>query len=263
MMKGIILAGGSGTRLDPLTRVVSKQLLPVYNKPMIFYPLSILIDADITEILIITTPEDQHLFSKLLGDGGHLCINIHYATQTTPNGLAEAFIIGEDFIGDDNVALILGDNLFCGSDIEEYLTAAKDITNKGGACIFAYPVNDPSRYGVVEILDGRVIDIVEKPQHPRSNLAIPGLYFYDNKVISFAKRLQPSARGELEITDLHRAYWEEDRLAVCELPRGLAWFDMGTFESLHSAASYVQAIEHRQGIKVGCVLEACRRRGLR
>lgn len=262
-MKGIILAGGSGTRLDPLTKVVSKQLLPVYNKPMIFYPLSILIDADIKEILIITTPEDQHLFFKLLGNGDNLGINIYYAIQPKPNGLAEAFIIGEDFIGDDNVVLILGDNLLCGNNMEEYLTTAKNLISQGGACIFAYPVNDPSRYGVVEIDDGKIVDIVEKPLNPRSNLAIPGLYFYDNKVISIAKNLKPSARGELEITDIHRSYWADDKLSVCEMSRGMAWLDMGTFESLHSAASYVQAIEQRQGIKIGCVIEACRRKGLR
>ena len=261
-MKGIILAGGSGTRLDPLTMVVSKQLLPVYNKPMIFYPLSTLIDAGVDEVLIITRPEDQHLFFRLLGNGEPFGINIYYATQSAPNGLAEAFIIGEDFIGEDNVVLMLGDNLLCGNNMEEYLSTAKDLISKGGACVFAYPVSDPSRYGVVEIVDGKVVDIVEKPQNPRSNLAIPGLYFYDNNVVAIAKSLKPSDRGELEITDVHRSYWADNKLFVCEMSRGMAWLDMGTFESLHSAASYVQAIEQRQGIKIGCINEACRRRGL-
>lgn len=261
-MKGIILAGGSGTRLHPLTVAVSKQLLPVYNKPMIFYPLSTLIEAGVNEVLIITTPEDQHLFKKLLGNGNNLGINIYYAIQPKPNGIAEAFIIGQDFIGNGNVVLILGDNLLCGNDIEEYLLTAKNLISQGGACIFACPVTDPSRYGVVEIVDGKVVDITEKPKSTRSNLAIPGLYFYDNNVISIAKSLRPSSRGELEVTDIHKAYWADNKLAVCEMSRGMAWLDMGTFEALHSAASYVQAIEQRQGIKVGCVLDACRRKGL-
>ena len=261
-MKGIILAGGSGTRLNPITKAVSKQLLPVYNKPMIYYPLSTLIEANVREILVITTPDDQCNFRKLLGDGKDLGINITYAVQPRPNGLAEAFIIGQEFIGGDNVALILGDNLICGGAVDEYLIRATELMEDNGACIFAYPVKDPERYGVVEIKDGKILDIVEKPSHPVSNMAIPGLYFFDNDVVTIAKSLQPSSRGELEITDVHKAYWRNDKLVVCELSRGLAWLDMGTFESLHNASSYIQAMEQRQGIRVGCIYETCYRKGL-
>lgn len=252
-MKGIILAGGSGTRLHPLTLAVSKQLLPVYDKPMIFYPLSILMLANIKEILFITTPQDQPLFQKLLGDGSHLNCSFQYAIQEVPNGLAQAFVIGEDFIGKDKVALILGDNIFYGAGISRLLQSHGD---PDGGVIFAYQVSDPERYGVVTFdEDFKAISIEEKPQNPKSNYAVPGLYFYDNEVIQIAKSLQPSARGEYEITDINKVYLEKNKLTVGILNRGTAWLDTGTFASLMQAGQFVQVIEERQGLKIGCIEE--------
>jgi len=250
-MKGIILAGGSGTRLHPLTLAVSKQLMPVYNKPMIYYPLSTLMHAGIREILFITTPNDQPLFKHLLGDGSKLGCRFEYQIQHEPNGLAQAFVIGKQFIGNDNVALILGDNIFFGGGMGEKLESSND---PDGGLIFAYGVLDPERYGVVEFDNqGKAISIEEKPENPKSNYAVPGLYFYDNEVIKIAENLKPSARGEYEITDVNQEYLKSGKLQVKTLPRGIAWLDTGTFTSLIQASNFVQTIEERQGFGVGCI----------
>ena len=252
-MKGIILAGGSGTRLHPLTLAVSKQLMPVYDKPMIYYPLSILMMAGINEVLIITTPHDQSMFQKLLGDGKGLGCEFHYAIQDVPNGLAQAFVIGEKFIGNDKVALILGDNIFYGTGLQHLLQQNSD---PDGGMVFAYHVSDPERYGVVEFdQDNKAISIEEKPLKPKSNFAVPGLYFYDNEVIRIAKSLKPSPRGEYEITDVNKEYLQAGRLKVGILDKGTAWLDTGTFTSLMQAGHFVQVIEERQGLKIGCIEE--------
>ena len=252
-MKGIILAGGSGTRLHPLTLAVSKQLMPVYDKPMIYYPLSTLMMSGIHDILIISTPHDMPLFQKLLGDGQQLGCNFSYAMQPQPEGLAQAFTIGSDFIGQDKVALVLGDNIFYGSELDKQLQNNND---PDGGIVYAYHVHDPQRYGVVEFnQEQKVTSIEEKPQKPKSNYAIPGLYFYDNKVIDIARELQPSARGEYEITDVNKAYLSEGKLQVSILSRGTAWLDTGTFDSLMQAGTFVQLIEQRQGQKIGCIEE--------
>ncbi|MVN76396.1 glucose-1-phosphate thymidylyltransferase RfbA [Hymenobacter sp. HMF4947] len=258
-MKGIILAGGSGTRLHPLTLAVSKQLMPVYDKPMVYYPLSLLMMAGIRDILIITTPHDQAQFQKLLGDGQNLGCNFQYVVQAVPNGLAQAFVLGADFIGTDSVALVLGDNIFHGEGLEPLLKANSD---PEGGVVYAYHVHDPERYGVVEFDEDKVaLSIEEKPAKPKSNYAVPGLYFYDNDVVEIAKNLEPSPRGEYEITDVNREYLRRGKLKVGILGRGTAWLDTGTFESLMQAGEFVRVLEQRQGLKVGSIEEAAYRQG--
>ena len=258
-MKGIVLAGGSGTRLHPLTLAISKQLMPVYDKPMIYYPISVLMLAGINKILIISTPQDLPLFKRLLGDGEKLGCDFQYAVQENPNGLAEAFIIGEKFIGKDKVALILGDNIFYGSGLPKLLKANN---NPDGGVVYAYHVTDPERYGVVQFDENfKAISIEEKPLKPKSNYAVPGIYFYDNSVVEIAKQIKPSKRGELEITDINKAYLEKEKLEVTVLDRGIAWLDTGTFDSLMQAGQFVQAIEQRQGLKIGSLEESAYRAG--
>ena len=259
LMKGIVLAGGAGTRLDPMTRVASKQLQPVYDKPMVYYPLATLMEAGISEILLISTPQDTPRFRDLLGDGAPWGLSIEYAVQGNPGGIAQAFLVGESFVGTDPVALILGDNIFYGA------LGLADIVEgfNGGALVFGYPVSDPMRYGVVELADdGKVLSLEEKPTQPRSNLAVPGFYLYDRRVVEMTKKLDPSARGELEITDLNRAYMEEGSLRAIRLGRGIAWLDSGTHDSLLEAANFIATIEHRQGLKIACLEEIALDKGL-
>lgn len=258
-MKGIILAGGSGTRLYPITRAISKQLMPIYDKPMIYYPLSILMMAGIKDVLIITTPEDNPQFKRLLGDGSHVGCHFQYAIQEVPNGLAQAFVIGADFIGNDKVALVLGDNIFYGTGLDKQLQSLRDVE---GGYVFAYQVSDPERYGVVEFdTDMNAVSIEEKPKQPKSNYAVPGLYFYDNEVVKIAKELKPSARGEYEITDVNKTYLHQGKLKVAVLDKGTAWLDTGTFDSLSDASEYVRVIEKRQGTNIGCIEEIAYRNG--
>ncbi len=259
-MKGIILAGGSGTRLYPLTKSISKQIIPIYDKPMIYYPLSVLMLANIKEVLIISTPQDIHLYKNLFGDGSQIGLKIEYAIQPRPEGLAQAFIIGADFVGNDNVCMILGDNLFYGYGLSGMLEEASNLDD--GALVFGYWVRNPQRYGVAEVdTEGNVLSIEEKPEHPKSNYAVTGLYFYSNDVIEKAKKLKPSARGELEITDLNKLFLEEKRLKMKILGRGMAWLDTGTHESLLDASNFIATIERRQGLKVACIEEIAFRKG--
>jgi len=258
-MKGIILAGGSGTRLYPITKGISKQIMPIYDKPMIYYPLSTLMQAGIREILVITTPDDQAQFQRLLGDGTELGINLQYAVQPKPEGLAQAFIIGEEFVGSDKVALILGDNIFYGDEFGQSLKSCND---PGGGIVFAYQVSDPERYGVVEFDDEmKAVSVEEKPAQPKSNYAVVGLYFYDNEVVNIAKNIQPSGRGELEITTVNEEYLKRGKLKVQTMERGSAWLDTGTFESMNDASEYIRVIEKRTGVKIGCIEEVAYREG--